>query len=31
MFAVRAEIELGFIVRDLTQYVRLTDGVVDTP
>jgi len=31
MFAVRAEVELGFIVRDVNQFVRITDGVVDTP
>ena len=31
MFAVRAEIEVGFIVRDVNNFVRVTDGVVDTP
>ena len=31
MFAVRAEIEVGFIVRDVNHFVRVTDGVVDTP
>jgi len=31
MFAVRAEIEVGFIVRDINHFVRLTDGVVDNP
>lgn len=31
MFAVRAEIEVGFIVRDPNHFVRITDGVVDTP
>jgi HK97 family phage major capsid protein len=31
MFAVRAEIEVGFVVRDVNQFVRITDGVVDTP
>lgn len=31
MFAVRAEIEVGFIVRDEDHFVRITDGVVDTP
>ena len=31
MFAVRAEIEVGFIVRDVNHFVRITDGVVDTP
>jgi HK97 family phage major capsid protein len=31
MFAVRAEIEIGFIVRDVNHFVRITDGVVDTP
>lgn len=31
MFAVRAEIEVGFIVRDANAFVRITDGVVDTP
>jgi HK97 family phage major capsid protein len=31
MFAVRAEIELGFIVRDVNHFVRLTDGTVDNP
>ena len=31
MFAVRAEIEVGFRVRDVNHFVRITDGVVDTP
>ena len=31
MFAVRAEIEVGFVVRDVNHFVRITDGVVDTP
>lgn len=31
MFAVRAEIEVGFRVRDLDHFVRITDGAVDTP
>ena len=31
MFAVRAEIEVGFRVRDVNRFVRITDGVVDTP
>lgn len=31
MFAIRAEIEVGFIVRDVNHFVRITDGVVDTP
>lgn len=31
MFAVRAEIEVGFIARDVNHFVRITDGVVDTP
>ncbi len=31
MFAVRAEIEVGFRVRDLAHFVRITDGAVDTP
>ena len=31
MFAIRAEIEVGFIVRDVNRFVRITDGVVDTP
>ncbi|WP_081790467.1 phage major capsid protein [Nocardioides sp. URHA0032] len=31
MFAVRAEIEVGFITRDVNHFVRITDGVVDTP
>ena len=29
--AIRAEIEVGFIVRDVNRFVRITDGVVDTP
>jgi len=29
MFAVRAEIEVGFVVRDVNHFVRITDGVVD--
>lgn len=31
MFAVRAEIEVGFRVKDVNDFVRITDGVVDTP
>lgn len=31
MFAIRAEIEVGFIVRNANHFVRITDGVVDTP
>lgn len=31
MFAVMAEIEVGFIVRDVNHFVRITDGAVDTP
>jgi HK97 family phage major capsid protein len=31
MFAIRAEIEVGFIVRNVNHFVRITDGVVDTP
>jgi HK97 family phage major capsid protein len=31
MFAVRAEIEVGFRVVDVNRFVRITDGVVDTP
>ena len=31
MFAVRAEIEVGFRVRDLDHFIRITDGAVDTP
>ncbi|HJR89887.1 MAG TPA: phage major capsid protein [Aeromicrobium sp.] len=31
MFAVRAEIEVGFVVRDEDHFVRITDGAVDTP
>lgn len=31
MFAVRAEVEVGFRVRDVNRFVRITDGVVDTP
>ena len=31
MFAVRAEIEVGFIARDVNHFVRITDGVVDNP
>lgn len=31
MFAVRAEIEVGFRVRDVNRFVRITDGVTDTP
>lgn len=31
MFAVRAEIEVGFVARDVNRFVRITDGVVDTP
>lgn len=31
MFAVRAEIEVGFIARDTDHFVRITDGAVDTP
>lgn len=31
MFAVRAEIEVGFIARDVNHFVRITDGAVDTP
>ena len=31
MFAIRAEIEVGFIVRDVNHFVRITDGVVDNP
>ena len=31
MFAVRFEIELGFRVRDINKFARLTDGAVDTP
>jgi HK97 family phage major capsid protein len=29
MFAIRAEIEVGFIVRNVNHFVRITDGVVD--
>lgn len=29
MFAIRAEIEVGFIVRDVNHFARITDGVVD--
>ena len=28
MFAIRAEIEVGFIVRDVNRFVRITDGAV---
>lgn len=31
MFAVRAEIEIGFITRNVNHFVRISDGVVDTP
>lgn len=31
MFAVRAEIEVGFRVKDVNDFVRITDGAVDTP
>lgn len=31
MFAVRAEIEVGFRVRDVNRFVRISDGVTDTP
>lgn len=31
MFAVRAEIEVGFRARDVNRFIRITDGVVDTP
>ena len=31
MFAVRAEIELGFIVRDVNHFVRVQNPTVDTP
>lgn len=31
MFAVRAEIEVGFVTRNVNHFVRITDGVVDTP
>ena len=31
MFAIRAEIEVGFVTRDVNHFVRITDGVVDTP
>ena len=31
MFAVRAEIEVGFRVVDVNRFVRINDGVVDTP
>lgn len=31
MTAVRARIEVGFRVRDVNHFVRITDGVVDTP
>ena len=31
MFAIRAEIEVGFVARDVNHFVRITDGVVDTP
>lgn len=31
MFAVRAEVEVGFRVRDVNHFVRITDGAVDTP
>lgn len=31
MFAVRAEIEVGFRIRDIDRFVRITDAVVDTP
>lgn len=31
MFAVRAEIEVGFRLRDVNRFVRITDGAVDTP
>lgn len=29
MFAIRAEIEVGFITRNVNHFVRITDGVVD--
>lgn len=31
MFAVRAEIEVGFRVRDVNHFVRIQDATVDTP
>ncbi len=31
MFAVLCEIEVGFITRNVNHFVRITDGVVDTP
>lgn len=31
MFAIRAEIEVGFVVRDVNHFVRINDGAVDTP
>ena len=31
MFAVRAEIEVGFRVRDVNHFIKITDGAVDTP
>ncbi len=31
MFAVRAEIEVGFVVRDTDHFVRINDGVDPTP
>ena len=31
MFAVRAEIEVGFVVRDINNFVRIQNPTVDTP
>lgn len=31
MIAVRAEVEVGFRVRDVNHFIRINDGVVDTP
>ena len=31
MFAIRAEIEVGFVTRNVNHFVRINDGVVDTP
>lgn len=31
MFAVRAEIEVGFRVRDVNHFAKISDGAVDTP
>jgi HK97 family phage major capsid protein len=31
MFAVKAEIEVGFVIRDANAFVRINEGAVDTP